>query len=136
MTTRNLSREELEQVQRLYRSVINDMKALAELEDREHTVSMSKNTILRSLRKTELAFDHNEQKNALKESIAVQKHQMLKIRAVLEEKISRVPDPYLRLALSLHYVDLMTWEQAALFIGGSATSRGLQQLAARHFEHV
>lgn len=128
-----LTKSELEELRGVFFQLLRDEKALRLLEERERSAAKRGTTILRCLRK---GFDEEalfEEKRMLQEAISQNGIWFSNRRAELERKISNIQDQYLRLVLSLHYIDQMTYKQAAGYIGNGATGDALQALVQRFF---
>lgn len=127
-----MTREYLNRLQYLKAEIKSGIHRLEAMEKREKTVANFGHGVARSLRKYD-PVDHRE-KTMLIDTIQTKQKEYLSLRAELEKEISKIPDHYLRVVLSLIYVDCMTSKEAAAALGGSCTSGGIIQLLVRYFE--
>lgn len=127
-----MKRVVLERLWRLKEAIAALQKALCIIEDKESVISRKGGSILYSLSIAPNKDAVLQEKGLLLKELSGKQREFLKTRIELERQISKVNDQYVRLALSLHYVDLLTWKQAARIIGGNCTDRALQQLIARY----
>lgn len=127
-----MDREELNRLRVLRDRIIQDIKELRILEQREHSVEKYGQSVVHRITKTLLTEDHYQRKAALRLNIFELQRQFLTERADLEKEITKIPDPYVRLTFSLCYVDLLTMRNAATFVGGNCTAGAIQALGARY----
>lgn len=80
--------------------------------------------------------DLSGEKARILEEIADKRRDFLEMRAEIERSISTVPNQQVRLAMSLHYVDLLTLRQAARLMGGNCTEISLQALISRYIRNL
>lgn len=131
-----MSRKEFEVLWELQDQIVSEIKKLKALEQKEEAATKRGQNILYGLSKTTLAPDHESQKAALRRDIGMKQRLFLHERTALEAKVALITDHYVRLTFSLHYVDLMTWDEAAAVIGGKCTGGGLQSLSNRYFKKL
>jgi len=70
----------------------------------------------------------------VKERIQKQQEQYIRERIVIEEYIQSVEDYQIRLIMSYRFVDLMTWQQIALHIGGNNTEDSVRKACNRYLK--
>lgn len=127
-----MSRVYFERLWRLKKDMVEIEKKLCAIEAKEKTRNQHGNSILHSLSVPRKIDDLQSEKQSLLQELMEKQQTFLEVRVELEKQICKVDDQYVRLAMSLHYVDLLTWKQAAYIIGGNCTDRALQQLIARY----
>ena len=104
------------------------------MEKKERSAAQYGQSLLRSLKRKDPANNVAATKAELIHTIADNQRKYLAMRAELENKIRSVPDYYLRVVLSLVYVDGLTTREAAAVIHGSCTGSGISQLLVRYFK--
>lgn len=67
----------------------------------------------------------------LKEKLERERTEYIKERLIIEDYIRTVEDYQLRLIFSYRFVDLMTWRQIALLIGGNNTEDSVKKTCYR-----
>ena len=127
-----LLKSDVEGLLSLRDSIISDIRELRQLEKAEQSVANRGRSVLHSLSKRDLVSDHLSRKNTLREKVFAEQYAYLDLQAEIERRISIVPDHAARLMLSWHYVDLLTYKQAAERIGGM-TGGGAQMILRRFF---
>ena len=127
-----LLKSDVEGLLSLRDSIISDIRELRRLEKAEQSVANRGRSVLHSLSKRDLAPDHHARKNALREKVFAKQRAYLDLQAEIERRISSVPEQTARLMLSWHYVDLLTYKQAAERFGGM-TDGGAQMILRRFF---
>jgi len=70
----------------------------------------------------------------IKERIEKQQEQYIRERITIEEYIQSVDDYQIRLIMSYRFVDLMTWQQIALLIGGNNTADSVRKACNRYLK--
>lgn len=129
-----MTREELNRL-RIFRAEIeNSIRELREFEKKERSAAQYGQSLLRSLKRRDPANNDAAVKAELIHTIADNQRKYLAMRAELEDRISSIPDHYVRVVLSLVYVDGLTTQNAAAIIQGSCTGGGIIQLLVRYFE--
>ena len=83
-----------------------------------------------SLKKSE----YTEQIKALEAQISAHLNECIALYKEILDFINRIPDPLLRLALSLKYINGLEWEQVALHIGGGNTAEGIRKCCERYLK--
>lgn len=129
-----MTREELNRPRILRAEIERDIRQLRNLEKKERSATQHGQSLLRSLKRKNPANNVATVKAELIHTIDDKQRKYLTMRADLEAKIQSVPDHYLRLVLSLVYVDGLTMQEAASVIQGSSTGGEITQLLARYFE--
>jgi len=129
-----MTREDLNHLRILRAEIESGIRELRGFEKKERSAAQYGQSLLRSLKRKELANDDATAKGELIHTIADNQLKYLAKRAELEDRISRIPDHYLRVVLSLVYVDGLTAQEAASIIQGSCTGGGIIQLLVRYFE--
>lgn len=132
-TGSTMTREELDRLRSLRAEIESDIRQLRGLEKKERTAAQHGQSLLRTLkRRSDLQALGREKEEETHAIIAKQK-EYLALRAAMEERISQIPDHYLRVVLSLLYVDGLTTDEAAAIIQGPCTGGGIIQLLVRYF---
>lgn len=129
-----MTREEVNRLRILRSEIESNTRKLREFEKKEQSAAQYGQSLLRSLRRSDSADRSETIKAELTQRITANQEKYLAVRADLEDKISRIPDHYLRVVLSLVYVDGLTAQEAASIIQGSCTGGGIIQLLVRYFE--
>lgn len=127
-----MSRTDFERLWRLKKDMVEIEKKLCALDAKEKARAQHGNSILHSLSVPRKIDDLQSEKQNLLKNLMEKQQAFLEARVELESQICKVDNQYVRLALSLHYVDLLTLKQAAHIIGGNCTDRALQQLITRY----
>ena len=130
-----MDRDELNRLRVLRDRIVQGIKELNAMERREQSAAKYGQSMMHRMTKTILAEDHYERKTVLRRNIFDLQRQFLTERAALEKKIAEIRDPYVRLTFSLCYVDLLTMQAAAAFIGGNCTAGAIQALGARYLNN-
>lgn len=73
-----------------------------------------------------------EQIQSIKKRLEKNVERCFKLYNEILDFINTVPDPLLRLSLSLRYVNALEWEQIALHIGGGNTADGIRKACERY----
>lgn len=128
-----MDRNELNRLRPLRREIVCRIKELHKMEQREISAAKQGQSLMHSMTKIALAEDHHEQKAALRSEVFYLQKKFLMERSTLEEQISKEPNAYIRLVLSLYYVDLLDMKNIANFIGGKCTAGAVQALLSRYF---
>ena len=131
--TEGIKRERLNALRNLRDSIVADIKTLRKMERRETLSAAKYHSVTRTLRRAELPPDYHERIEELRASIYEKQWRFLSVQADLEKEISGVQDHYVRLAMSLCYVDLLTQKEAAAAIGSGVTEGAIQRLMGRYF---
>lgn len=129
-----MTREDLNHLRILREGIEKDIRQLRNLERKERSAAQHGQSLLRSLKRRDPANNIAAAKAELIHTIADNQRKYLAMRAEMEDKISSVPDHYLRVVLSLVYVDGLTMQEAATVIQGSCTGGGISRLLVRYFE--
>ena len=129
-----MTREDLNHLQILQEGIEKDIRQLRNLEKKERSAAQHGQSLLRSLKKRDPANNVAAVKTELIHTIADNQRKYLAMRAELEDRISMIPDHYVRVVLSLVYVDGLTAQEAAAVIQGSCTGGGIIQLLIRYFD--
>lgn len=129
-----MTKEELCVLRGLRAEIIRNIRELRGFEKKERSAAQHGQSLLRSLKRKDLANNVVAGKDELIHTITDKQCKYLALRAELEDKIRSVPDHYLRVVLSLIYVDGLTTKEAAAAIQGSCTGGGIIQLLMRYFD--
>lgn len=129
-----MTREEVSSLHVLQAKIERDIRKLRAFEKKEQSASQYGQSLLRSLKRRDTARNVAAAKAELIHTIADNQRKYLAIRAELEDRIRGVPDHYLRVVLSLVYVDGLTAQEAASIIQGGCTGAGISQLLVRYFD--
>lgn len=129
-----MTREDLNNLRILRTEIESGIRELRGFEKKERSAAQHGQSLLRSLKRRDTANNVAAAKAELIHTIADNQRKYLAIRAELEDRISMIPDHYVRVALSLVYVDGLTAQEAAAVIRGSCTGGGIIQLLIRYFE--
>lgn len=129
-----MTREDLNHLRILREGIEKDIRQLRNLEKKERSAAQHGQSLLRSLKRRDPANNVAAAKAELIHTIADNQCKYLAMRAELEDRISMIPDHYVRVVLSLVYVDGLTAQEAAAVIRGSCTGGGIIQLLIRYFE--
>ncbi len=128
-----LKKQELDLLRPLRVAIISKQKELQAIARREAAAEKQYHSLTRTLLSSHCAENRSEQKERLVAELGVLQQEYLEMQAKLERKIAAVPDGYLRLVLSLYYVDLLTGKSIAALLGG-ISDRAIQRLLARYFQ--
>lgn len=129
-----MTRAELNRLRILRAEIESGIRELRGVEKKERSVEHYGQSLLRSLKRRDPANNVAAAKAELIHTITDKQCKYLALRAELEDRISRIPDHYVRIVLSLVYVDGLTAQEAAAVIRGSCTGGGIIQLLIRYFE--
>ena len=129
-----MTREDLNHLRILRAEIESGIRELRGFEKKERSAAQYGQSLLRSLKRRDPANNDVAAKGELIHTIADNQRKYLAKRAELEDRISMIPDHYVRVALSLVYVDGLTAQEAAAVIRGSCTGGGIIQLLIRYFE--
>lgn len=129
-----MTREDLNHLRILREGIEKDIRQLRNLEKKERSAAQHGQSLLRSLKRRDPANNVAVAKAELIHTITDKQRKYLALRAELEDKIRSLPDHYVRVVLSLVYVDGLTSQEAAAVIQGSCTGGGIIQLLIRYFE--
>lgn len=129
-----MTREELNHLRILRAEIESGIRELRGFAKKERSAAQHGQSLLRSLKRKDLANNVVVGKDELIHTITDKQRKYLALRAELEDKIRSVPDHYVRVVLSLVYVDGLTSQEAAAVIQGSCTGGGIIQLLIRYFE--
>lgn len=129
-----MTRVEANRLRILRAEIESDIRELRKFEKKERSATQYGQSLLHSLRRSNVTDGARTDKNELIQKIITNQEKYLAARAELEDKIFRIPDHYLRVVLSLMYVDGLTAQEAATIIQGSCTGGGIIQLLIRYFE--
>lgn len=129
-----MTREDLNRLRILRKEIESGIRELKGFEKKERSAAQYGQSLLRSLKRIDVENGMDAAKTDLIHTIADKQRKYLATRAELEDRISRIPDHYVRVVLSLVYVDGLTAQEAAAVIRGSCTGGGIIQLLIRYFE--
>ena len=129
-----MTREDLNHLRILREGIEKDIRQLRNLEKKERSAAQHGQSLLRSLKRRDPVNNDTAAKVELIHTIADNQRKYLAMRAELEHRISMIPDHYVRVALSLVYVDGLTAQESAAVIQGSCTGGGIIQLLIRYFD--
>lgn len=129
-----MTREDLNRLRILRAEIERDIRQLRNLEKKERSAAQHGQSLLRSLKRRDPVNNVAAAKAELIHTIADNQRKYLTMRAELEDRINGTPDHYVRVVLSLVYVDGLTAQEAAAVIQGSCTGGGIIQLLRRYFE--
>ena len=127
-------REDFARLRHLQTEIERDIRKLRAFEKKEQAAAQYGQSLLRSLKRIDIAGREDGTKVALMRTITANQSKYLAMRTELEDKIRSVPDHYLRVVLSLVYVDGLTAQEAATVVQGSCTGGGITQLLIRYFK--
>ena len=130
-----MTRAELERLWKLKAEIIAHERALSDIEAKEAARTRRGTSFLHSL-SPRSEPDLSGEKARILEEIADKRRDFLEMRAEIERSISTVPNQQVCLAMSLHYVDLLTLRQAARLMGGNCTEISLQALISRYIRNL
>ena len=130
----SMTREELNQLRILRTEIERDIRKLRTMEKKERAAAQYGQSLLRSLKRLDATGGMEGEKIALIHAITAKQDKYLAMRAEMENRISDIPDHYLRCVMSLVYVDGLTSHEAAANIQGSCTGGGIIQLLNRYFK--
>ncbi len=126
-----MTREKLNRLRILRAEIENSIRELRKLEKKEQSATQYGQSLLRSL-KHQNAVDL-AQKEELVRTITEKQKKYMALRANVEAEIQKEPNHYVRVVLSLVYVDGLTYDEAAAAIQGCCTGGGIIQLLVRYF---
>lgn len=129
-----MTREEAGSLQYLRAKIKRDIRELRAIERKEQSASQYGQSLLHSLKRRNPENNIAAAKAELINIIAENQRKYLAMRAELEDRISMIPDHYVRVVLSLIYVDGLTAQEAATVIRGNCTGGGITQLLIRYFK--
>lgn len=129
---RRLQKHEVDVLRPLRATYLHALKELKALERRRASATRSGDSVVRALFRVEYTENNAAQEERLTQRLSILRKEFLTAQALLEEKIAAVPDSYLRLVLSLYYVDLLRYTDIADLIGG-ISGGAVQQLLSRYF---
>ena len=129
-----MTREDLNHLRILREGIEKDIRQLRNLEKKERSAAQHGQSLLRSLKRRDPVNNDTAAKVELIHTIADNQRKYRAMRAELEHRISMIPDHYVRVALSLVYVDGLTAQESAAVIQGSCTGGGIIQLLIRYFD--
>lgn len=75
--------------------------------------------------------DFSSEIEMLQAKITIHLKECLALYNEIIEFINEIPDPYLRLIISLRYINALEWEQIAQHIGGGNTAEGVRKSCER-----
>lgn len=129
-----MTREELNHLRILRAEIESGIRELRGFEKKERSAAQRGQSLLRSLKRKDFANNVVAGKDELIHTITDKQCKYLALRAELEDRICMIQDHYVRVVLSLVYVDGLTAQEAAAVIRGSCTGGGIIQLLIRYFE--
>ena len=129
-----MTRAELNRLRILRAEIESGIRELRGFEKKERSTAQHGQSLLRSLKRIDPANGMDVAKTDLIHTITDNQLKYLAKRAEMEDKISSIPDHYVRVVLSLVYVDGLTTREAAAVIHGSCTGSGISQLLVRYFK--
>lgn len=129
-----MTREDINHLRILRAEIESGIRELRGFERKERSTAQYGQSLLRSLKRRDHANNVATAKAELIHTIADNQRKYLAMRAELEDRISMIPDHYVRVVLSLVYVDGLTAQEAAAVIRGSCTGGGIIQLLIRYFD--
>lgn len=128
-----MTRDELDHLQTLRAEIESGIRQRRGLEKKERTAAQHGQSLLRTLKRRSNVQALGREKAELTHAIIAKQKEYLALRAAMEERISQIPDHYLRVVLSLLYVDGLTADEAAAIIQGPCTGGGIIQMLVRYF---
>lgn len=131
-----MTRAELERLWKIKAEIVAHERALSDIEAKEAARNRRGTSFLHSLSPPRSEPDLSCEKSRILEELSDKRQDFLKMRAEIEHSISTVSNQQVRLAMSLHYVDLLTLRQAASLMGGNCTERSLQALISRYIRNL
>ncbi len=129
---RRLQIHEVDVLRPLRTAYLHTLKELKTLERRRASATRSGESVVRALFRVEFTENNAAQAERLTQRLLLLQQEYLASQALLEKKIAAVPDSYIRLVLSLYYVDLLRYKDIADLIGG-ISGGAVQQLLSRYF---
>ena len=129
-----MTKEDLNRLRTLRAEIESSIRELKGFEKKERSAAQYGQSLLRSLKRIDVENGMDAAKTDLIHTITDNQRKYLVMRAELEDRISRIPDHYVRVALSLVYVDGLTMQEAAAVIQGGCTGGGITQLLMRYFK--
>ena len=131
-----MTRAELERLWKLKAEIVAHERALSDIEAKEAARTRRGTSFLHSLSPPRSEPDLSGEKARILEELSGKQQEFLEMRAEMENMVSKVDNQQVRLAMSLHYVDLLTLRQAARLMGGNCTERSLQALISRYIRNL
>lgn len=131
-----MTRAELERLWKLKAEIVAHERALSDIEAKEAARTRRGISFLHSLSPPRSEPDLSGEKARILEELSGKQQEFLEMRAEMENMVSKVDNQQVRLAMSLHYVDLLTLRQAARLMGGNCTERSLQALISRYIRNL
>lgn len=129
-----MTKEDINRLRTLRAEIESGIRKLKGFEKKERSVAQYGQSLLRSLKRIDVKNGMDTAKTDLIHTITDNQQKYLAMRAELENEIRSVQDHYLRIVLSLVYVDGLTTQEAAAVIHGSCTGSGISQLLVRYFK--
>lgn len=129
---RRLQKQEIDVLRPLRAAYLHTLKELKALERRRASAARSGESVVRALFRVEYTENDAAQEKILTQRLLFLQQEFLAAQVLLERKIAAVPDGYIRLVLSLYYVDLLRYKDIADLIGG-ISGGAVQQLLSRYF---
>ena len=131
-----MTRTELERLWKIKAEIAAHERALSDIEAKEAARTRRGTSFLHSLSPPRSEPDLSGEKARILEELSGKQQEFLEMRAEMENMVSKVDNQQVRLAMSLHYVDLLTLRQAARLMGGNCTERSLQALISRYIRNL
>lgn len=78
--------------------------------------------------------DFSDEISLLEAKITLHLKECLALYNEIIDFINTVPDPLLRLIISLRYINALEWEQIAMHIGGGNTAEGVRKSCERYLK--
>ncbi len=125
---------ELSKLYYLKKLIDRDALRLAELESQLQPGSMNLNGMPRNPSSKNMMEEIVPLIVEIKDRIMYEQIEYIKERKAIEDDIRSVEDYQIRLILSLRFVDLMTWNQIALIIGGNNTEDSVKKICYRYLK--
>ena len=79
--------------------------------------------------------DYANEIKTLEVQVSAHLNECIALYKEIMDFINRLPDPLLRLALSLKYINGLDWEQVAAHIGGGNTPDGIRKFCERYLKN-
>ena len=128
-----MDRYDLSSLWALRDSITKDIAELHKLENRERANAEKGASVLRSLSRAKSVPERHVQMTDLRACIFEKQKEYLFVQADLEKQIAAVPDHYVRMVLSLHFVDLLYFDDVARMIGNGIKGGAVQAIVSRYF---
>ena len=122
---------ELRKIYYLHKLIDRDSERLAALESRLHPGTMNLSGMPQNHLPKNLLEELVPLIVEIKDRIQREREDYIKERMRIEEYIRSVEDYQVRLILSYRFVDLMTWQQIALALGGNNTEDSVRKMCNR-----